>query len=376
MGMRTRASVATVALLVLGAGCEDTGTSWSGNGAPPPLELSGWYYAGAVHLSWELHPQWDGEPFRVFGRRITDANYFFVAEVTSCAGGACTYTDTNVSAGRTYEYYVAAVARGSGVETPSEWAVEVAVPQPTPPPVPDGVDAVALDGAVYVRWNDNARSAADFEFYRIYLEGGDGSVVFLGETDSEGFVDLLVENGSTYGYFVTSVDTQGHESQGSALSEATPRPDYHGELVWAFEDRPSESGFRFQESEDVDPILPGSSSDRHFRLEVDAEGWWLVTGPGVEVHGTAIAVSALRCGPAADAGCTDVRIAPSSGYSSADIGLAPGYAYVLRVPAGGGAWRYGLVRVTHVGFAQNGGLVLFDWAFQLQPGNPALSVSR
>jgi hypothetical protein len=33
-----------------------------------------------------------------------------------------------------------------------------------------------------------------------------------------------------------------------------------------------------------------------------------------------------------------------------------------------------VIRVTHVGSAQDGAIAIFDWAFQLQPGNPALIV--
>jgi hypothetical protein len=373
MRKMTLSIVTPIVILVLLAGCDEAGV-WSGGGEPaPPRELAGWYYDHAAHLSWELHPRWSDEPFRVYGRRTTDRDFFLVAEVTSCAAGVCTYTDLNISPGRTYEYYVAAVSPRSGVETASAYSVEVVVPQPVPPPVPGALDAVALDAAVYIQWDQAARAADDFALYRVYLEGGDGSVLLLGETDSEGFLDLLVENGNTYGYFVTAVDSQGHESDGSVLAEATPRPDFHGELVWAFEDRPTRSGFQFQEDEVVDPIVDGNAPERHFRLEVDEVGWWLVSGPGVQVHGTPLQASALKCGPAADAGCTDVRVAPASGYDTQDMALSPGFAYVLRVPASGGTWRYGVIRVSHVGFAQEGALVLFDWAFQLQPGNPALA---
>jgi hypothetical protein len=365
-----------LAALVLLGGCTETTGVWVGGEEPaPPLSLQGWYYDRAIHLSWELHARWDEEPFRVYGRRSTDRSHFLVAEVTSCNGGLCTYTDLNVTPGRTYEYYVAAVNPRSGIETASAHAVEVHVPQPVPPPVPGGLEAVALDRAVYLQWDLRSRDAGDFAFYRVYIEGGDGTVLLLGETDSEGFLDLLVENGKTYGYFVTAVDDQGHESGGSALAEATPRPDFHGELLWAHEDRPAFSGFRFQEDEGLDPIRSGTATDRHFRLEVDGSGWWLVPAPGVQVHSTPFPASALKCGPAADAGCTDVRVAPTSGYSSQDAALSPGYAWVLRVPGPGGEWRYGVVRITHVGFAQEGALILFDWAFQLQPGNRALSPS-
>jgi len=375
---RTRSSRALGALLLLGAvlaGCDGavTGVPGTGDGPPPPRALEGSYFGGGVDLSWELDSRWQNETFRVYSRRAGQGSYLLVAEVTSCAQGLCRYRDLNVQPNRTYEYYVASFSPRSGLETASEYAVEVFVPQAVAPQAPGSLRAVALDDAAYLAWDDRARAAEDFSFYRVYLQGGDDSVLLLGETDSEGFLDLLVENGSTYAYFVTSVDTQGHESQGSPLVEVTPRPDFHGEFLYAFEDRPSLSAFRFPDSEATNPVLPGTSPDRDFRIEADAEGWWLVPAPGVQVHRNPIATTALRCGPAADAGCTEVTTAPSSNYGPDDIGLAPGFSYVLRVPDGAGNWYHGVVRITHTGFAQDGAIVIFDWAFQLQPGNPALT---
>lgn len=356
--------------------CEETVVSGGGgSGVAPaaPVDLSVSYWARGVDVRWSLSPQWAGEAFRVYARRAGQADWQWIAEVTSCAGGQCSYRDTNVEPGRTYEYFVSAFDPSSGEETASEFAMEVHVPDPVPPPVPGSVEAVALDGAIYLRWDERAREADDFYFYRVYLEGGDGEVVLLGETDSEGFLDLLVENGSTYGYFVTAVDDGGHESDGSSLAEGTPRPDVRGELLFAWEDDPTRSGFRFQTDETFNPVVPGDDASRDFRVERDADGAWLVPGPGVEVHGSAIPTTALRCGPAADVGCVDVPTAPASGWGTGDLQLVPGYSYVLRVPAPGGNWQYGVVRVSHVGGAQDGTIVIFDWAFQLQPGNPALS---
>ncbi|TVP78777.1 MAG: hypothetical protein EA352_01430 [Gemmatimonadales bacterium] len=377
MNRYIRGGVASFVLagLVVLSGCEETVVSGgSGGGVPaPPRDLAVDYWAGAVDVSWSLDSRWAGEPFRVYSRQAGHGDWRWIAEVTSCSSGQCSYRDRNVEPRRTYEYFVSAVDPGSGEETASEYAMEVHVPDPVPPPVPAFVEAVPLDGAIYLRWDDRAREADDFLYYRVYLEGGEGEVVLLGETDSEGFLDLVVENGSTYGYFVTSVDDRGHESDGSALAEGTPRPDYHGEVLLAWEDDPSRSGFRFQEDESVDPVLPGDDSSRDFRMERDSEGVWLVPAPGVEVHSSALPTTALRCGPAADAGCVDVRVAPSSGWGTSDMGLAPGFSYVVRVPVAGGQWQYGVLRVSHVGGSQDGSIVIFDWAFQLQPGNPALS---
>lgn len=376
MGIRLWMGGLLALTLAVGA-CGDEHVFVPVDGRPaPPRNLGASYYAGAVTLTWELHPQWQGESFRVYGKRETDADFFLIAEVTSCAAGVCSYVDSNIVAEETYLYYVTAVDPDTGSEAASEFQVEVFVPRPDPPPVPGSVEVVALDGALYLRWDDRARDAEDFSFYRVYLEDGDDTFL-LGDTDSEGFLDELAVNGVTSTYFVSSVDDQGHESGGSSSASGTPRPDYTGEVLWAYEDRPGSSGFRFQESEDTDPLVNGDDPGRHFRLEVDAQGWWLVPGPTTEVFRDGIATTALRCGPGADAGCIDVSRASTSSadYGAFDIELLPQTSYVLRHRASDGRWRYAVIRVVLEGFDQAGdALMIFDWAHQLQPDNPDLSV--
>jgi len=243
----------------------------------------------------------------------------------------------------------------------------------SPPPVPDLPRAMALDGAVYLHWGAASRGASDFHRYRIYLYRGPGDSLLIGETDSEGFLDLRAENGLTSRYFLTAVNRRGAESTGSVLVVATPRPDYRGELLYAFEDRPASSGFRFQSDDAYSPIVHGLAGDRHLRLEVDAQGWWLVPAPGVQLHANAFHTSELRCGPAADSGCVELAEAPASNYLAQDIGILPGRSYAVRVPSAGGEWRYGVIRIVHLGFDQSGAMALFDWAWQLQPGNRALA---
>jgi hypothetical protein len=361
--------------LALG-GCESDEILVPVEGPAAPRALEAYYYAGSVRLSWELGPGWNGETFRVYSRRVTDADYFFIAEVTSCSEGLCVYEDVNVVAAQTYEYYVAAVD-GAGFETPSDYSVEVFVPQPIPPPTPAEIAVVSLDDANYLKWSDNARSADDFSFYRVYFEEAGGGEFLLGETDSEGFLDLLAVNGLTYRYFVTAVDDQGHESGGSVSAEGTPRPDYHGEWLYDYFDQRDLSGFRFQMDESTNPITAGDASDRHFRLEVDDAGWWLVPGPGTEVYPTEFATTALKCGVAADEGCVDVNRAPVSGYVVQDMPLFPQTSYVLRVRGDDGQTHYGVVRVEMLGFDQNDdALMIFDWAYQIQANNPDLTAAR
>ena len=57
--------------------------------------------------------------------------------------------------------------------------------------------------------------------------------------------------------------------------------------------------------------------------------------------------------------------------------MYPQTTYVLRVVGDDGALHYGTVRVTLLGFDQEGAaLMIFDWAYQLQAGNPNLTPKR
>ena len=372
----TRARVGLVLLpMVLGlSACESDNLVYYEDGyAAPPENVAAWYYNRAVYISWELASSWKNDSFRVYGKRASDASYYRIAEVTNCIDGLCSYTDVNILPNITYEYYVAAVSP-SGLETPSDWAVEVYVPFPDPPPDPGALEIVALDNANYMHWSDDARNAPDFSFYRVYLAGSGGEDFILGETDSEGFLDLLALNGESYTYFVTSVDDQGHESSGSQMATGTPRPDYHGEWIYAYEDVPAQSGFRFAEDETTYPIVDGTFPGRHFRLEVDADGWWLVPGPGTAIYNGLFETTALKCGVGADSDCVSLDKAPLTGYTNLDMPLFPQTTYVLRVVGDDGLAHYAAIRVTLLGFDQDdAAIMIFDWAYQLQAGNPNLA---
>jgi hypothetical protein len=59
------------------------------------------------------------------------------------------------------------------------------------------------------------------------------------------------------------------------------------------------------------------------------------------------------------------------------VNLQPQTTYVLQVPGGDNQLRYAAVRVELLGFDELGDpLMIFDWAYQLQVGNPALSPAR
>jgi hypothetical protein len=365
---------ALLPILLVAAACSDEVVYVDETVPAAPRALAASYYGGSVTVTWELGPGWNGEPFRVYSRRVTDSGWFFIAEVTSCIDDVCVYEDVNVLGGQRYEYYVASVAP-NGAESASAAVVEVTVPEFIAPPVPDAPYVVALDNANYLTWGTAAR-VDDFSHYRVYLDDGT-SAFLLGETDSEGFLDLLAGNGFTYAYFVSAVDLDGHESGGSTIADGTPRPDFSGEWIYDYFSVPGSSGFRFSEDESVVPVLDGDDPLRHFRLEADVNGWWLVPGPDAAVYPAGFQTTALKCGPAADAGCVDLSVAPPSGYVAQDIGLAAQESYVLRVIGDDGQVHYGVIRVSLLGFDQNDDpIMILDWAYQLQPGNLNLAPAR
>ncbi len=367
--------VGLAAALTALAGCQRDDIILDSSDPPAgPVRLEASYFQQAIDLSWELSPAWNGESFRVYGRRLGASSFIFIAEVTSCAVDVCGYKDTNIVENTTYQYFVSSFDAATGLETDSEETVEITVPSFTPPPVPQSLDVVALDNTNYVRWGDNARAADDFAYYRVYLIDSGGDAILLGETDSEGFLDELAVNGVTSTYSVTSNDDFGHESDRSASALGTPRPDFAGELLFADGDDPGRSGFRFPESDQTDPVLSGSSALRHFRLESDAQGWWLVAGPGTEIFPQGRFTTALKCGVASDLQCEDWTDAPTSGYQVADVNLGQEFTYMLRVIGNDGELHYGSIRVALLGFEQTGAAIMvFDWAYQLQAGNPSMT---
>lgn len=327
-----------------------------------------------VELTWLPPSGWNGEVFRVYGKRTSSSTYSLIATVTSCTSTGCVYRDRNVTAGSDYDFYVATYDETTDLETTSEFSELVRVPGSARPAQPTTPEAVALDNAVFLRWGTPSANAQNVSKYLVYLTRLDGEEFSyaVGQTDGNGFLDQRAENGAQYGYRVATVDTLGHVSNLSTEVTAIPRPDFSGELVYAFADSAALSGFRFQEDEADNPILAGSSTAAHFRLESGAGGYRIVPLNGTQVTEFGF-TTAIACGPGSDAGCTAARVAPTAGYSTAPIAIDPEFSYVFRVTGDDGQIHYGVVRVTMLGSDQSGNdLAIFDWAYQLVPNSPQL----
>lgn len=389
--MKSIARTSIAAGLLLLAACSDDPDVIVTPGDPPgqPTDLYAtyaWVLEGfennqpvgypSVQVTWLPPRDWDDEVFRVYGKRAGAASFTLIGTVTSCTELGCVYTDRNVAYGQSYEYYVAAYDERGNQETASDFRDVVQVPGSQRPAAPTGVQGVALDDAAYLRWTPV--SGGSVSRYLVYLTRLDGQAhtYAVGQTDGPGYLDERAQNGSQFGYRVATVDTLGHVSNLSAEVLVTPRPDFAGELVYAFADSAAASGFRFQSSEADNPIVSGASPTAHWRLESTASGYQIVPRNGTQVMEWG-RTSALVCGPGADQGCVAARTAPAAGYSTAPIFVDPEYSYVFRVTGNDGQPHFAVLRVTMLGSDQNGrDLMIFDWAYQTRPNEPQLNIAR
>lgn len=135
-----------------------------------------------------------------------------------------TYSDTNVSAGMTYGYYVRAVTAG----TPGPWSnydsatVPGGVSRPTAAPANLTVIADGLT-AVDVSW-DTVSGAATYSIYR-----WDGTVgVWMHDLTGSSYKDTGLTAGTTYSYNIRAVnaagngDWSGYQSVTLAIATAEP----------------------------------------------------------------------------------------------------------------------------------------------------------
>lgn len=102
-------------------------------------------------------------------------------------------------------------------------------PDTTPPPVPSGLSATSGDSEIELSWS--AVSSSDLDGYHLYratsaINSVEGMTPVNGSTPitETQFTDGSVDNGTTYHYRLTAIDTNGNESEASSEVEVTPFP--------------------------------------------------------------------------------------------------------------------------------------------------------
>lgn len=326
----------------------------------------------AVQIFWELPQAWSGEVFEVYSRQAGSGDYLLIATVTSCIDRACTYVDTNVQSGESYDYFVVAVDERSNEELGESAVESVQVPAATEPEPPSEIVAIPLDNGVFLEWE-----SVEAEKYRIFLEGVDDEELFIevGATDGLGYVDTRAENGRVHTYRIASVAESGVVGSRSDAVTAIPRPDYHAELIYSTTDSAEASGFRFRETDGENPILAGNSADAQWRLE-ESEGALRIVPVGDTQVTEGIFTTALTCGPGSEADCEHVAAAPAaSDFGTTPVAVSAGNTHVFQVTVDGET-HFAKMRVQGAAEDSEGrSLVVFDWAYQLVPDEPSLNLS-
>ena len=344
---------------------------------PPPdnlfyeLEVSGFPDEPAgILLSWDPVDHPDLQVYRVYSRRDQGGVFALRASTTST-----TFHDRGLPDS---EYYVVSVDLEGRESLPSE---SVIVDELLRLESPSWLLSTSLNGAVYLYWADNAFETAPrgFKQYRVYSTSYSLDDRLCGDVWSrEGttvapeFIVGALLNGIPLCFAVSAESIEGFESLWTLPRADTPRPDARNVVVAAFDVDQTISGFRFFQDMDgdgrADPaelgiVRDGSASDIDFRVERDQNGDFFLlpvrSGTQIAVYGT---------GPIAD--LTTIDVAPETGYSRLAVQALPQFGYVFRMTAGDPYFRFGAVRVTHVGRDY----MIFDWSYQTDPGNPELSV--
>jgi hypothetical protein len=253
-----------------------------------------------------------------------------------------------------------------------------------PPDVPATLSSTTLDGAIALSWTDNAYTSdpGNFQNYRIYSTTYNldqnlcgTSWQLEGTTVAPEFVVGAMVNGMPRCFTVTAVSVDGFESDRSPSRSDTPRPDTRNVLIYAAQVQAAGSGFRFWDdlngdgqvqNDELGLVRSGNAPDIDFAVDRNVQGDLFLTpvraGTGVEYYDDTKPVEDL----------TSIDFAADRTYRTTGILAIPGYGYVFEMSENDGFKRYGAVRVTHVGQT----FLILDWAYQTDPGNPELIVTR
>lgn len=175
---------------------------------------------GAVTLTWDpVTLRTDGTVHQGFiGYNIyrgTDRGRTGERPLNAAVVRTSTFTDTAVENGKLYYYRVRAVDSPvpPGKESLDSEEVAALPTDRTPPAPPSGITVVPGVGRVFLTWNENKeRDLAGYHVYRSIKSGADYQRLTTTLIRRTTFSDETVQQGMTYYYAVTAVDTTGNES--------------------------------------------------------------------------------------------------------------------------------------------------------------------
>ncbi|MGN0651122.1 MAG: hypothetical protein ACI4KM_11845 [Oscillospiraceae bacterium] len=167
----------------------------------------------------------DGSSVTLAWNKITGATSYRIYRADSATGAktllkgvaTTTYTDSTVTAGKTYYYFVAAY--DSVNKKLSDYSAAKSIKVETPLAAP-AISAITTDGSsVTLTWN-KVTGATSYRIYR--AESATGAKTLLKAVTTATFTDTTVSAGKTYYYFVAAYDsTTGRLSAFSTVKSIT-----------------------------------------------------------------------------------------------------------------------------------------------------------
>ena len=219
-----------------------------------------------------------------------------------------------------------------------------------PPSQPRGLYTVTGDNFIEIFWISNPEH--DIAGYRVYVGSTySGQISLIGETRIAAFIDHEARNGHTYYYAITAYDNNGNESELSKdVVYDTPRPEGYDVKLMNFRVYPSLAGYDFS------TYSIGDYDDNYTDIFFEYyDGiYYLNVWEDTDVQDMGYTNSLY-----------EISTAPTRGWSpTKDAQLIVGHIYIVRI------WdnHYAKVRVESLSSSR----VTFDWAYQLQSGNPRL----
>ncbi len=245
---------------------------------------------------------------------------------------------------------------------------DVIVVDDTPPAAPRGVHSISGDGQVKIVWYPNQeKDLKGYIIYRSNKKSGGYKEIGTVSAKVSSFIDNDVKNGITYYYAVSAFDYNGNESDLSPeIVEDTPRPEGRGVKLRDYIIDPNRSGFSFADT-DLGPIaFDKNYTDIYFGVDTEVSVPYIYSDTDVKMQ---------------DLGYTDslddVDVSPTKGFTTLFVEAIVGHTYVFLTPDG----HYAKIRITDmkidwVGNKVKDAWMVFDWAYQLQPGNPDLAPKK
>jgi len=226
-----------------------------------------------------------------------------------------------------------------------------------PPAVPRGLHSVTGDEEVLLLWYQNTEP--DLAGYRIYRGfNPEGPYVLIGETNLDYFLDHGLTNGQTYFYAITAFDANDNESDLSYETVFdTPRPEGYNEKLFDYCDYPDYAGWDFSQYSIVPYDYP--ECDFYFGYNtVNGSYYFYIKKAGGLIQDFGYTES-----------LDDITYAPEDGWSPSGVVEAiVGHTYIIWT------WdnHFAKIRITSMG----SGYAVFDWAYQIDPGNPELVIRK